>query len=251
MDEVTRYHADVCSMFTDGVFVPHEDYAKLRQALSDSATNTLTICGLRDMAVKRAEEAEAERDEAVASAHCVRQAFEEQCAQLRAEEDAMRKLRAELDWWKKKIGTTMGVGCGFVYGDYESIKAAQAIVFRLENATARIAELEGAYGPRPGVNWCLRSHKQAERICELLLKVASLEAQLSACTKAHYGQMAEEASAGVGGTALKYGKQRQRLCARCLFGERPCANQSKKSYVSSAAGDSCTGFVERPQTQGL
>jgi hypothetical protein len=60
--------------------------------------------------------------------------------------EALDTLRTEVGQLRKKTGVMLGVGDGagqkFVYGDYESIKAAQDIIFRLEEATKRIRELE-------------------------------------------------------------------------------------------------------------
>lgn len=74
---------------------------------------------------QRADILQAEKDELVASAV------------------ALAARIAELE---AKTAVSMGVGSGsgrlFVHGDYESIKAAQEKIFRLEAAEARIAELE-------------------------------------------------------------------------------------------------------------
>jgi hypothetical protein len=65
-------------------------------------------------------------------------------AHLRVVNGEQDQRIAELE---KRTAVCMGVGDGsgqlFVYGDYDSIKAAQAGVFRREAAEARIAELEG------------------------------------------------------------------------------------------------------------
>jgi hypothetical protein len=53
---------------------------------------------------------------------------------------------SELERLRKKTALTMGVGCGagqlFVHGDYESIKAAQAIVLEGERLRAQLANTE-------------------------------------------------------------------------------------------------------------
>lgn len=61
---------------------------------------------------------------------------------LRAEIEA---LRAEVERLKSMAAVTMGVGSGdgnlFVHGDYDSIKAAQALVLRAERLAEALREL--------------------------------------------------------------------------------------------------------------
>lgn len=78
----------------------------------------------------------AERDEAIGNAqHAIHQA---------------EQLTARAEQAEAKPGMTLGVGDGsgqlFVHGDYDSIKAAQAIIFRAKRLAARVATLEAANG---------------------------------------------------------------------------------------------------------
>lgn len=56
--------------------------------------------------------------------------------QVEAKDAEIEALRAEVERLKTMTAVTMGVGSGdgklFVHGDYESIKAAQALMFRDE-----------------------------------------------------------------------------------------------------------------------
>lgn len=74
-------------------------------------------------------------------------AMSEIIKELRAERDA---LKAEIEELKQKTSSMMGVGSGagnlFVYGDYDSIKAAQTLLLQAENDRA---ELEAARKQEP------------------------------------------------------------------------------------------------------
>lgn len=60
-------------------------------------------------------------------------------------QQAIDTLWAEVEALRAKTACTMGVGAGdgqlFVHGDYDSIKAAQALVFRAERAEAEADSL--------------------------------------------------------------------------------------------------------------
>lgn len=62
---------------------------------------------------------------------------------LRAAE--LRRLHTEVEWLKSMTAVTMGVGRGdgslYVHGDYDSIKAAQALVIRAERLEEALEEL--------------------------------------------------------------------------------------------------------------
>ena len=66
-------------------------------------------------------------------------------APLKAEIEA---LRAEVERLRSMTAVTMGVGSGdgtlFVHGDYDSIKAAQALVFRAERLKEALRVAEAA-----------------------------------------------------------------------------------------------------------
>ncbi len=82
--------------------------------------------------------------------------------ELLAERDADKKRIAELE---AKTAMTMGVGSGngnlFVHGDYDSIKAAQAIVLENESLRAKLATPVRLLGEMLVHDWEHRVERQA------------------------------------------------------------------------------------------
>lgn len=68
------------------------------------------------------------------------------CGLLRSAEEALADMEAELARRRAMTACTMGVGDGsgklFVHGDYDSIKAAQALVKRLWDANEKVSRLK-------------------------------------------------------------------------------------------------------------
>lgn len=68
-----------------------------------------------------------------------------ECQRLREMRGYVAALQAERDALRAKTAVTLGVGSGggslFVYGDYESIKAAQDFIFRAERAESALEAL--------------------------------------------------------------------------------------------------------------
>lgn len=79
-----------------------------------------------------------------------------ECCQTKADTvEELNRLYEEVSELRSRTSVSMGVGNGsgklFVYGDLESIQAAQAIVLRAERMSARVEELQKEV-------WALKSH---------------------------------------------------------------------------------------------
>ncbi|TSE32973.1 hypothetical protein LCC91_07870 [Tepidimonas taiwanensis] len=57
----------------------------------------------------------------------------------------LRRLHTEVEWLKPMTAVTIGIGKGdgnlFVHGDYDSIKAAQSLVFRAEGMEKALKDI--------------------------------------------------------------------------------------------------------------
>jgi len=102
-------------------------------------------------------------------------------------------LIEQLEALKAKTSMTMGVGMGdgnlFVHGDYESIKAVQGIVFRMEAAEAQVKELTADLDKESEIR-----HRIHEELIKLKDKQKLLRVKGDIKTDGFWGRMAAKES---------------------------------------------------------